>query len=342
MKKALTLPSRAPDTGRRFALSDHPLLFSGIKPSRLLAAAIPCLTGMGFAYQAVATALDRRNFPPPGNLLDVGGSRLHIRSMGMGHPAVVLETGLGGMSAAWGWIQPEVAKFTRVVAYDRGGLGWSEPGRAPITGLHVARQLRRLLHSAGVDGPYVLVGHSMGGLYLRVFAHEYHEEVAGMVLVDAAHPNQYWRSSAIRDHMTSGFRMLKNIPLLARLGYVRMSRFFNSWAEGLPARQAAEAKAFLCSHHHLKTTRDESLAWEAICSEVRRTAGLGNKPLAVVSAGQDILAGGRELQQELAGLSSNSIHIAVDDADHVTLVTHKAHAQLVVDAIRHVIRKNPL
>ena len=339
MKKALMLPLQSPDVGRVSPLSDHPLFFSGIKPSRLFVAMIPCLTGIGYAYQSIATALDRRNFPPPGELVDVEGHRLHMQLMGSGRPTVVLETGLGGMSAAWGWVQPEVAHFTRVVAYDRAGLGWSESAESPITAFLVARRLHRLLDAAGIDGPYVLVGHSMGGLFLRVFAHLYPDEVAGMVLIDAAHPDQYSRSPAITRHMNSGFRMLENIPVLARLGYVRMTRFFSSWAEGLPDRQAAEAEAFLASHRHLKTTRDESLAWETVCSETRCTRGLGDKPLVVISAGKDVLPGAFELQRELAALSTNSLHFVVKGADHVTLVTHREYALTVVEAVWQLVKR---
>ena len=307
--------------------------------ARMASALLPCLTGAGCLYQAVATALDRRRYPPPGRFVKVDGAELHVNMTGQGSgPVVVLETGLGGMSSAWGWIQPEVANFTGVVSYDRAGLGWSEPDGLPRTALHVARSLRGLLHGAGIPGPYVLVGHSMGGLYLRFFADRYPEEVAGMVLIDAAHPDQHQRSPAIRRHMSSGFRMLRSVPLLAKLGYVRMTGFFSSWAVGLPERPAAEAAAFLSSYSHLKTTRDESLAWDGICAEVRGTAGLGNKPLAVLSAGRDVLPGAPELQADLAALSSRSIHFSVEGADHVTLVTHRQHAMEVVDAIRRVVR----
>jgi hypothetical protein len=138
--------------------------------------------------------------------------------------------------------------------------------------------------------------------------------------------------------MCTGFQMLKGVPVLARIGYIRLSGFFDSWAVGLPEKQAAEAKAFLSSYRHLKTTRDESLAWDAICSEVRSTRGLGDKPLVVVTAGKDVLPGHPELQSELAALSSNSVHWAVKGADHVTLVTHRQHASTVVEAIRYIVR----
>jgi pimeloyl-ACP methyl ester carboxylesterase len=339
MKNSSALPTATEHAGQVFAPWKN-LVVPGIRPTpRYLAAIIPCLTGVGYAYQAVATALDRRNYPPPGRLVEMNGERLHMQSMGNGGPTVVLETGLGGMSSAWGWIQPEAAKFTRVFSYDRPGLGWSDPANDPLTASNVARRLRCLLGASGMEGPYVLVGHSMGGLFIRMFAHHYPDEVAGMVLVDAAHPDQYGRNPAITRHMSSGFRMLKSIPLLAKLGYVRLTGFFSYWPEGLPAQQGAEAEAFLSSYRHLKTARDESVAWDGICAEVRSTGGLGDKPLAVVSAGKDVLPGAPELQKELAALSSNSIHVAVKGADHLTLVTHREHALSVVEAIRHVVEK---
>jgi pimeloyl-ACP methyl ester carboxylesterase len=303
-----------------------------------LLAVILSLTGAGLVYQSFATARDRVMHPPPGRLLDVGGCRLHLQSAGSGTPTVVLEAGLGGMSSAWAWVQSETAEFSHVVSYDRAGLGWSEPDTTKKTAMQVARRLRSLLQCANVTPPYVLVGHSMGGFFIRVFADLFPEAVAGVVLVDASHPDQQRRSSAIKTHMRTGFRMLKGVPVLARVGYIRLSGFFDSWTEGLPDKQVAEAKAFLSSYRHLKTTRDESLVWDAICAEVRSTRMLGDKPLVVVTAGKDVLPGHPELQSELAALSSNSVHWAVKGADHVTLVTHRQHASSVVEAIQHVVR----
>ena len=307
--------------------------------SRLFTAIIPCLTGIGSLYQAVATERDRRAHPPPGRLVDIDGCRLHVQTSGRGLPSVVLESGLGGMSSAWGWIQPETAKFSRVVSYDRAGLGWSGPDPSPKTATLAVRRLRSVLLRTRVPPPYVLVGHSMGGLLIRVFADLFPDEVAGMVLLDAVHPDQHLRSAAIETHMRTGFRLLKAVPLLARLGYVRLTGLFDAWGEGLPARQAAESEAFLSSYQHLKTTLDESLAWETICAEVRGTCGLGNTPLAVVTAGKDVLPGQPELQSELALLSSDSVHFVVKGADHVTLVSRREHALTVVRAIRHVVER---
>jgi pimeloyl-ACP methyl ester carboxylesterase len=262
-----------------------------------------------------------------------------MHAAGTGSPTVVFEAGLGAMSAGWSWIQPEIGKFTRTVSYDRAGLGWSDASPAHPSALLTVWRLHKLLQMAGVPGPYVLVGHSMGGLLVRVFANLYPDEVAGMVLVDASHPDQFKRHPAIRRHMHSGFQMLKKVPFLTRIGYVRLVRLFHSMAEGLPARQRSEAEAFLSSLRHLSTTLKESMAWNELCAEVRCSRGLGNKPLAVVSAGRDQLPGAAELQVELAALAAASIHRVVEDATHVTLITHRDHALAVVEAIRSVVEQ---
>ena len=338
MKIAAPFPRAGTDI--RYQYSADPNFSPGVsRKSRLFTALLPCLTGIGSLYQAIAARRDQRNFPPPGSLVEINDCRLHLQTAGHGLPSVVLESGLGGMSSAWGWVQPETAKFSSVVSYDRAGLGWSGPDSAPKTATLAARRLRALLQKSGVRPPYVLVGHSMGGLLVRVFAHLFPDEVAGMVLLDAVHPDQHLRSSAIDTHMRTGFRFLRAVPLLARLGYVRLTGLFDAWGEGLPERQAAESEAFLATYRHLRTTRDESLAWDTICAEVRCCAGLGDLPLAVVTAGKDVLPGHPELQGELAQLSSDSTHLVVRGADHVTLVTRRAHALTVVEAIRQVVAK---
>ena len=333
-------PFSPPGTDKRYQYSAEARFSPGVQEkSRLFTALLPCLTGFGSLYQAVAARRDRRNFPPPGKLVEVDGCFMHLQVSGHGLPSVVLESGLGGMSSAWGWVQPETAKFSCVVSYDRAGLGWSDPDPAPKTAALAARRLRALLLKSGVRPPFVLVGHSMGGLLVRVFASLFPDEVAGVVLLDAVHPDQHLRSTAIGIHMRTGFRFLRTVPLLARLGYVRLTRLFAAWGEGLPARQAAESEVFLATYRHLCTTREESHAWDTFCAEVRDAGGLGDIPLAVVTAGRDVLPGHPELQGELALLSSDSVHLVVPGADHVTLVTRRKHALTVVKAIRQVLAK---
>ena len=124
---------------------------------------------------------------PPGKLVDVGGYRLHLIISGTGGPSVVLESGGGDFSFDWSLVQPEVARFTQVVSYDRAGYAFSDPGPKPRTMRQIATELHTALHNANVKPPYVLVGHSFGGLIIRVFAEQYRAEVAGMVLVDSTH-----------------------------------------------------------------------------------------------------------------------------------------------------------
>jgi pimeloyl-ACP methyl ester carboxylesterase len=139
--------------------------------------ALSALAATGAIYQAVATAIDQRRYPPPGQLVDVGGEQMHINCVGEstgGSPTVILEHGLGGASPGWAWIQPEVARTTRVCAYDRAGMGWSTPPSSlhPRDGHQVAQELHALLQAAGVPAPYVLVGWSYGGLYARTYSLE--------------------------------------------------------------------------------------------------------------------------------------------------------------------------
>src|ERR671921_8443 len=139
----------------------------------------------GAIYQAIATELAERAYPPPGEMVDVGGYRLHINCVGQGSPTVVLDAGSGGFSAQWVRVQREVSDTTRVCAYDRAGMGWSQRGPDPRDAKQISSELHTLLGKAGIEGPYVLVGHSYGGLYMQTYAARYPDEVAGVALVDS-------------------------------------------------------------------------------------------------------------------------------------------------------------
>ncbi len=137
------------------------------------------------AYQILGETRDRQRYPPPGELVDIGGRRLHQWRAGEGGPVVVVAPSLAEPGHGWAEIQRRLAQHTTVVLYDRAGLGWSDPGPWP-TGKRMVEDLHALLGAAGIPPPYVLVGHSAGGLLTRLYTVRYPEQVAGLVLVDPA------------------------------------------------------------------------------------------------------------------------------------------------------------
>jgi pimeloyl-ACP methyl ester carboxylesterase len=161
---------------------------------------------------------------PPGPLIDVGGFRLHIHRTG-GHdgPTVILESALGGSYITWALVQPALARLTSVCSYDRAGFGWSDPGPRPRTAGRVADELHVLLDRAGVRPPFILVGHSFGGFVMRIFAARHREDVAGMVLVDPAHPED-WASPAPKEQrkIARGLELCRYGTTAARFGAARL------------------------------------------------------------------------------------------------------------------------
>jgi pimeloyl-ACP methyl ester carboxylesterase len=151
------------------------------------------LGGILFVHPIATTAAESTEPapPPPGKMYDVGGHKMHLYRTGTGGPAVILEAGAGAFSVDWYLVQHEVEKFTTVCSYDRAGHAWSELGPRPRTMRQAVADLHRLLAEAAIPGPYILVGHSMGGLLVRIFASQYPNQVAGMVLVDSGFENSY-------------------------------------------------------------------------------------------------------------------------------------------------------
>jgi pimeloyl-ACP methyl ester carboxylesterase len=319
----------------------------------LLGVLVLASVAMGVTYQFIATARDRQTYPPPGKLIDVDGQHMHLYLMSNHHdkePVIVLEAGATSCSFEWGWVQPEVAKFASVVAYDRAGLGWSDAHPQPRTARQVAQQLHTLLHSVGLPSPYILVGHSQGALFNLVYAHLYPDEVAGMVLVDPSHPDMFKRlpESYVRQERRLTQLLCFLIPLLAPLGIIRLTGLLNRIADGLPSQQKAQACAFYSSVAHLMAGRAELLSVEGILAEANDVESLEYRPLLVLSANkltaftdpstnQDELKIMQELHASVAALSSQGTHRIVDGADHLTLVTSQQYAQTVTEAIRQVV-----
>jgi pimeloyl-ACP methyl ester carboxylesterase len=300
-----------------------------------LVAGLLALAVIGAIYQALATHIDQRTYSPPGEMVDVGTHTLHINCLGEGGPTVILEAANLGMSAPWVRVQQQLAKATRVCTYDRAGMGWSERGPEPRDARQISSELHTLLNSADTEAPYVLVGHSYGGLYARLYAARYPNQVAGVVLVDSSHPEQFTRSPQGRAMYEKTRRMGSIIPWLIRLGVIRLINFYPAHPD-LPSHQRAQIEAFNSSTRQVATTVEEFRATPQTNAQVHSTQSLGDKPLAVVSAGgqsSDWLA----MQDELAALSSQSIHRVVEGATHESLLYDKGDSQVTSAAIEQVI-----
>ena len=281
----------------------------------------------GAAYQWMATRRELAANPPPGRLVEVGGHKLHIRCTGTGEPAVILETGLGGSSADWGFVQPQVAAFTRVCSYDRAGLGYSDPGPSPRTTRRIARELADLLDRTGIKEPVILVGASIGGLMVRVFAAEHAERVAGLVLVDASH----------EDQAIDVPRMAPFVPMLASLGLLRVSGFsLGPPSDSLAPSERASARATSFRATAYRAAVDEFIHLRESVAEVRATRRKLTVPLVVVTAGRGTDAAWLALQRDQLDLSSHGCQVIAEQSGHAIVV---GQPEAVVDAVRATVEK---
>ena len=287
--------------------------------------AVLALAAAGGGYQTVRAAAEARADPPPGQLIDVGGHRLHLSCTGSGSPTVVLEPGAGGDSSGLGWITPAVARDTRVCVYDRAGRGWSEPADTPQDATQIATDLHTLLHRGHVPGPYVLAGHSFGGLYTLTFAARYPDEVAGMVLADSTAPAPAPVSAAKPRATPPGDggsydlsgRVSALVSTSARLGLGRLV--------GLPTASA------------LRSTIDEYVQTNSSVEQAASLRDFADKPLVVLTAGIGSDAGWSAKQDALAKLSTDSLHRVIKGADHAALIADEKGAAATTRAILDVV-----
>jgi pimeloyl-ACP methyl ester carboxylesterase len=296
------------------------------------------LCALGGGYETIQEALDRR-IVAPGQLLDVGGHRLHLRCAGSGTPTVLLESGLGETGAYWAWISPAIASDTRVCVYDRAGRGWSDPASVPQDGAAVAADLHTLLARANVPGPFVLVGHSSGAQYVRIFAGRYPEQVAGMVLLDGQPAEAFEGLPSYPGFYSAFHRIYAVLPTLARLG---VGRLLVASDLDLPAAARDVQRVHHASARFYRSLRDEFEKLPTALAQARPVQSLGDRPLVVVTAAQDPQAGWLALQDRMATLSTNSSHRVVPYT-HNALVTDRTAAQTSIHAIRdvvHTVRSN--
>jgi len=245
------------------------------RATRAIAALLAFLVLAGATYQGVATALERHRFKRPGGLVDAGGHQLHIYCTGRGAPVVILEAAAGSMSPAWAWVQPDVARKTRVCSYDRAGLGWSEAGDGRYVASRVPEELRVLLDRANEIGPVVLVGHEAGALFARMYAARFPENTAALVLIDDPTTVQ----TTMRTTFPSAW------PWLARVGLLRLSGQLSSLAEGLPGEAGGAMRAFLNRPDHLTRAAMELSGLDEVTSTARPLALSPRIVVAPVSLG---------------------------------------------------------
>jgi pimeloyl-ACP methyl ester carboxylesterase len=274
---------------------------------------------VGYMFEPEADAADAKTYPPPGELVDIGGYRLHINCMGSGSPTVVIDAGWGDWSTAWGMVQSEVAQTTRVCTYDRAGTGWSDAGPLPRDATQFAKELHVVLQNAHVPGPYVLAGHSLGGLPVRVFAGTYPSEVAGVVLIDSMTPQQFTQAPAAGKSQPAPQSQPLSQPLslpamLARFGVVRLlARPLGLIPSSSPNEAAAYSR--IVRPQNVQAYMDEGEGMPAAGAEAGAVQSFGDLPLIVLTAKLNKMPNWQERQAELLKLSSNSVQLFAD-SDH--------------------------
>ncbi|PYX90575.1 MAG: hypothetical protein DMG68_01370 [Acidobacteria bacterium] len=297
------------------------------------------MAAVGAVYESRSVTRDQRLYPPPGKLVDIGGYRLHLYCTGEGGPTIVLDYGLVGSYLEWQRVQPEIARFTRVCSYDRGGYGWSDPSPRPRTPDVLAEELHELLKKAGEKPPFILVGHSMGGFDALMYRHRYSKEVSGIVLLDATHPDQpvpfRWRDKL----------WLRFLQFTAPLGLPR----WRGWCAEGPEEVRRQMLAFSCLPRVFSTNYRQWSTFTESAQQVRALPSLGDLPLLVISrdperqpeSSRDRVVPETEeslltAQKALARLSSRSQFVIAKGSGHGVA---QQRPDVVVKGIRQLVEE---
>jgi pimeloyl-ACP methyl ester carboxylesterase len=273
-------------------------------------------------------------YPAPGVVRSVGDHDLHIDCRGHGRPTVVLVSGLGEFSASWSRIRDGVSPATRVCAFDRAGQGWSDDVAHPQDGITAAEDLHVLLAAAGEAGPFVLVGHSIGGPYSMIYAGQYPDEVAGMVLLDSTSPHQFDAIPSYPVQYALMRRAYGVLPTLARLGLgVALT------GSHLPAGDAAPVDAMSATPRAGRNARDELSVLPVVFRQAQALASLGDRPLVVLTSAENArdTDGWTVAQERMAALSTNAVRREAATS-HAGIVEDPDGAAASVQAITAVVR----
>jgi pimeloyl-ACP methyl ester carboxylesterase len=325
------------------------------------------LVTLGFVYQTIGTRRDLRRFPPPGRLVDLGTHRLHLLESGQGGPAVVLEAGLMSTNLSWTNLQAELAKSYRVVSYDRAGLGWSGCGPMPRTADRIVDELHTLLKRAAVPPPYVLVGHSFGGLTMPLFAARFPDEVAGIVLVDPVVPAE-WNPPSEHDRKltTIGAKICRRAAFFSKIGVIRLIAFLLSsgvkktaaslirlisrgspgesgtvsspWFAALPSKEKEMAQVFWIQPKFAVTIASQLENLPASAVRVARCGVFCDKPVVILSA-RTAPEHRRREHVAIAQLLPSGQHVLAEQSNHWIM---QEQPELVLQAITRVIESSGL
>lgn len=317
---------------------------------KLILGLLVLLVGLGVTgavYQWLAERADAERFAPPGRLYEVDGLTLHLDCRGRGRPVVLMEAGLTTGSWSWGPVFEAVAEHTEVCAYDRPGMGWSEPINRLADAAEVAARFNALIGTAGLEGPYVLLGMSAGGVYVREYYHRYPDDVAGMVLVDSSHEQQGHRLLPM-EAQADVERMVGLCAWLQPLGVIRATDALSSLFGEVAVSD--EARPLLMSRvnqsHYCASILAESRSFKGEVYDAEPPAPLGDLPLVVLSQGAEtrgneafgLTAAQREvwdvLQMELAALSTRGRRLVAEDSGHMIQLEQPA---IVIDAVVELV-----
>ncbi len=312
----------------------------------IMVSGIMVLLALGGVYQRIAIEQDVSNFPPPGERIDVSGYRLHLHCIGAGEPTLIVDTGAADWSLSWLTLQQDLAKLTRTCVYDRAGLGWSDAGDMPRTSTQLVDELHTLLINADVQAPVVLMGHSLGGYNARLYFERYPEAVAGMILLESAHEDQWDQfPKEVEDLVNQQVGLLNTMAPLANVGLVR---FILPEHEHLDAAYQGAYRAHMARGQHLTAAASE-LGGGIVSAQQVPQGDLGDLPLVVITAANSFdafraFAGDlpfaeaeqiwQTLQADLTNLSSNSVHLVSPDADHNI---HFTGPSIVIEGVRQLL-----
>jgi len=317
----------------------------------------------GAIYQKLGMRRDSKLHPPPGKLVNIGTHRLHLLENGHGSPTIILEAGLMSSVLSWSEIQRTLAQSYRVVSYDRAGLGWSDLGPMPRTAERMVEELHTLLERAAIPPPYVLVGHSFGGLTMPLFAARYPQETAGVVLVDPVAPAE-WNPPSEQDRKRAeiGATVSRRAALLCRIGVIRFVAFLltsgatklagrlvrlisreaptesgsvsSPWFWNLPAEERRMAAIFWVQEKFCRTIASqlENLPGSAV-----RVSELGefcSKPAVILSA-KSTPPKRREQHAAIAQRLPKGRYVLAEESSHWIMQDQPG---LVLDAVHDVAR----